>query len=410
MNVWILQTGEPLHIDNGSLRPMRAINLSNKLSEAGHNVVIFSADFNHQQKYHRTNKYTAHKVNENIEIRLIPSIGYSKHIGIRRLIDHFQLAWNLKKILKKEENIPDVAFIGYPPIETASVMSKWLKAKKVPMLLDVKDLWPVVFVDSFPTHLRPFAKVLFYVYYYLAKKTMKNASGISTMSEGFLKWTLAFSDRSESISDKIVRLTSLTYYYTNEELKLAKKYWKSIGIENQSPIVFFIGTFSTSFDFDKIYIAAKKMNKCQFILCGDGPCLDEIKDKMSDLSNVFFTGWIDNVKMKSLSEISIASIAPYKNLQNFTLNIPNKIVDSLLMGLPILCPLGGEVKKLVNKYNIGYIYGPELSLAKCIETLIKNKDLQATMSANAYKLYNTEFEFNYVYDNLVRHLEFISKK
>ena len=31
MKVWILQTGEPLQIDKGDFRPMRAINLSNKL-------------------------------------------------------------------------------------------------------------------------------------------------------------------------------------------------------------------------------------------------------------------------------------------------------------------------------------------------------------------------------------------
>ena len=38
MNIWILQTGEPLHIDEGKPRAMRAMNLSNKLVEAGHNV------------------------------------------------------------------------------------------------------------------------------------------------------------------------------------------------------------------------------------------------------------------------------------------------------------------------------------------------------------------------------------
>ena len=33
MKVWILQTGEPLHCDEGSPRPMRAINLSNKTGD-----------------------------------------------------------------------------------------------------------------------------------------------------------------------------------------------------------------------------------------------------------------------------------------------------------------------------------------------------------------------------------------
>ena len=50
MKVWILQTGEPLHCDEGSPRPMRAINLSNKLVEAGHDVVLWSSAFSHQEK------------------------------------------------------------------------------------------------------------------------------------------------------------------------------------------------------------------------------------------------------------------------------------------------------------------------------------------------------------------------
>ena len=36
MDIWILQTGEPLHSDKGNPRPMRAMNLSNKLVERGH--------------------------------------------------------------------------------------------------------------------------------------------------------------------------------------------------------------------------------------------------------------------------------------------------------------------------------------------------------------------------------------
>ena len=51
MLVWILQTGEPLHIDGGAPRPMRAMNLSNKLVKAGHTVVLWSSAFDHQKKY-----------------------------------------------------------------------------------------------------------------------------------------------------------------------------------------------------------------------------------------------------------------------------------------------------------------------------------------------------------------------
>ena len=107
--VWILQTGEPLPTDKGILRPMRAINLTNKLIEKGHKVILWSSSFNHQIKEHRSKDYKELKVNENLEIRLIPSCGYKKNISIKRLIDHAQLGYNLKKTLKKEKNKPENA-------------------------------------------------------------------------------------------------------------------------------------------------------------------------------------------------------------------------------------------------------------------------------------------------------------
>ena len=42
MRIWIIQTGEPLHIDHGDPKPMRGMNLANKLSEKGHEVTLWS--------------------------------------------------------------------------------------------------------------------------------------------------------------------------------------------------------------------------------------------------------------------------------------------------------------------------------------------------------------------------------
>jgi len=402
---WIFQTGEPLHCDIENRRPMRAINLSNKLIEAGHNVVLWSSAFDHQNKNHRTKEYKIININKNLEIRLIPSFGYTKHIGFRRLLDHLHMAWNLKKILAREESLPDVAFIGYPPIETAAVLAKWLKSRKIPMILDIKDLWPSIFVDAFPKLFKPVAIIVFYPFFMVAKKLLTDVSAISSMSESFLNWSYDFANRIPNENDRIVRLTSINNEIDNKSLEFAKKWWYAKGVVKNIPKVFFVGTFSTAFDFDEIYNAAYSLPKCQFVLCGHGPCLDEVKKKMSSLNNVIFPGWIDTVKMQSLAKMSVATIAPYRNTQNFTLNIPNKIVDSLLMGLPILCPLRGEVLDLIQKHRVGLTYNEEFSLKKCIQTLIEDKRLQKKISINARKLYDDEFEFNKVYDGLVFQLE-----
>ena len=405
MLVWIFQSGEPLHIDKGNPRAMRAMNLSNKLVESGHEVVLFSSAFSHQKKEHRTKNYKIHKVNNNLEIRLIPSCGYKKHIGLARLFDHFQLAWNLKKLLKKEKSMPDIAFIGYPPIETAAVMSKWLKERGVPIVLDVKDLWPSMFVEAFPRVLHPFVKIIFYPYFYMARRTINDATALSAMAPAFLKWVLNFAHKDKNKNDKVFRLTSSQGEVTKGELITAQKWLDEQGIDKTKPVVFFVGSFMSVFDFDPVAIAAKELQNIQFVLCGEGDYLSKVKDTMQGLNNVTFPGWIDRPKIESLAEISIASLAPYKNIDNFIVNTPNKIVDALLLGLPILSPLKGEVAALIKSNKVGYTYNDNISLSDCIESLLNNYKLQKKMSQNAKKLYDEEFEFDKVYDSLVDHLE-----
>jgi len=151
VKVWILQTGEPLHCDGGNPRPMRAMNLADMLVGRGHSVVIWSSAFYHQEKVHRTTKFESLKINDLLTINLIPSVGYKKNIGLSRLIDHAQLAWNLSRILEKDIfTKPDVAFVGYPPIECSFVVAHYLTNKSIPFVLDVKDQWPDIFLEPFP--------------------------------------------------------------------------------------------------------------------------------------------------------------------------------------------------------------------------------------------------------------------
>lgn len=413
MNIWILQTGEPLHIDEGNPRAMRAMNLSNKLVEAGHNVILWSSSFNHQQKSHRSYKYEKININNNLEIRLIPSRGYKRHIGIGRLFDHFQMAIALNKLLKKETELPDLAFIGYPPIETAYVMSKWLSSKDIPMILDVKDLWPSMFVEVFPKYLQPIARIIFHPYFYLSKKTINKADSISAMAPGFINWIMSYAKREKTSLDRVFRLTSPNTRSSEEDILQAYSSWKDKGLKKTIPSIFFVGTFMSVFDFKPIQEAAEKLCNegidCQFVLCGEGAYLDDVKKMMNHIPNVIFPGWIDRLMIEALANHSLASLAPYKNIDNFINNTPNKIVDSLMLGKPFLCPLEGEIKNLVEKYEVGFSYSNGETLANSIINLIKDKELLNQMSNNAENLYNSEFEFNKVYDSLVKHIENIAK-
>ena len=373
--VWIFQTGEPLQIDDVDSRPMRAINLSNSLIKKGHEVVLWSSDYFHQKKKHRYGEYQNIKVSDKLEIRLLSSRGYSRNIGLGRLIDHFQLALAFKKELKTERNAPDVAFIGYPPIEPAFVLTNWLSKRSVPMILDIKDQWPTLFIDALPWGLKTLGLVIFWPYFYFARKAISNSTGITSMSNGFIDWVKKFHGDHESKYYDVFPLTTPNQKVSVSDLVDAKIWWNKKDINNDNIIkICFIGSLSQAFEFKPIKKAAlmaqMEGKKVKFIICGDGNDAKKIKNMFKDIPNVVFPGWINRPEIEALAEMCIATIAPYKNTNNFIVNIPNKIIDALSLKLPILSPLKGEVRKLINNYEVGFSY-KEDSGEELLELILK---------------------------------------
>jgi glycosyltransferase involved in cell wall biosynthesis len=410
--VWILQTGEPLHIDGENARSMRAMNLSNALVEAGHKVVLWSAAFNHQNKKHRSRTSKIIKVSDYLEIRLIPSGGYRGNISMGRLLDHAHLAFNLKKMLQQADTLPDVSFIGYPPIETAAVLTRWLARRGVPSLLDVKDQWPALFLDAVPTPLRPLGRVVLWPYFHLSSRAMRDATGLSAMANDFLDWALGVAEREWTDMDGVFPLTSPLGQVSKLQLAEARQWWDEQRIlDDGRPRVCFVGSFMSIFDFKPVQDAAMmSLNgpiPCEFIFCGDGGSSAELRAMMAGLPNVHFPGWIDRPKIEALAERCIGAMAPIQNIESFQKSIPNKIIDALSLGLPILSPLQGEVARLINDHGVGMRYGTDTgkTLYDCIKVLMEDAALQKKMSQNARALYAKRFSFEMVYGRLVKHLE-----
>ena len=412
LTVWIFQAGEPLHCDDELVRPMRAMNLANALVEKGHYVVLWSSSFYHQEKRHRSSTLNQIQINPNLEIRLIPSPGYKRNISFSRLFDHLRLSLNLKKELNLQSAIPDAAFVGYPPIETAAVMIRWLKKRDIPTLLDVKDQWPSLLVESVPKIARPLARLVLSPYYFVARRAMRHATGICAMSDSFLNWAVGFAGRGQNKVDRVVPLTSPKTSIEEALLLSARQWWSAHGIQRDKKCrIMFVGSFSRAFDFDAIFIAAGELIEqqvdCEFILCGDGDLAETLKVKAENYPNVSIISWIDRAKIIALAECSSAVVAPYKNTPDFIASIPNKVIDALLLGLPLLSPLQGEVEKLINIDNVGLCYGSESgnSLADCINNLVDKPSLIQEFSGNAKRLYDDKFSFENVYGGLVSHIE-----
>jgi glycosyltransferase involved in cell wall biosynthesis len=386
------------------------MNLADTLLRAGHRVVLWSSSFDHTRKRQRTGGQV--NSNENLRIRLIPSRGYSRNVAVGRLIDHAQMARNLKTMLRETKELPDVAFVGYPPIESAAVLCGWLASRNIPSVLDVKDQWPTLFVEKVPGALRPIARIALWPYFRLAKTAMRQATALTAMADSFLGWALGLAGRERTDLDGVFPLTSAADGVPPAQLAEARAWWDARGIKADDGMrLMFAGTHSPAFDFEPVHEAAafamQEGLPWNFVICGDGDQSPIWRQQMAALPNVSFPGWVDRPRLVALAERSQAALAPYRSRQDFEMSLPNKVLDALSFGLPVLSPLRGEVASLIDSHGVGIRYGAAtgVSLPDAIAQLFRDPSLQRKLSERARCVYTERFSFELVYGELVRRLE-----
>lgn len=414
MKVWIFQTGEPLHIDQDSLRPMRAMNLADFLISKGHSVTIWSSCFFHQKKIFRSSKNTTIHINSNLKYELIMSPGYTSNVSIKRLWDHFILSLNLKKALKKTSDMPDVAFLGFPPMETTYIASRWLKKNKIKYCVDIKDPWPTHLIEAFPLKLRAIVKLIFLPYFFITSYAIRNATSVAGISKFFINWANNLASRRKSANDFVFYLANRPVE-TSYEITLENDIWaqRVLGSKTRETNFLFVGTLASAhFDFLPIIQCAKyfDVNKypVNFIICGDGEAYLNLKKECYSLKNVIFTGWVDYHKVVSLSVFSAAGLAPYVNNDTFKNTMSNKMLDYLSLKLPIISSINGECIQELSSERVAYIYSNKDELRDQLLLLHNNIDLLKTTKRNAYKLFLENYSYTKVYGTALKQLEEIS--
>lgn len=410
MKVWILQTGEPLQIDSFGLRPMRAMNLSEALIARGHDVTIWSSDFDHFSKSHRFGRTTTLNPVEHLTIRLLASSGYKSNRGLARLLDHSILAINLLRELRKQ-NPPDIAFIGYPPIEIAWVMTRWLKKNSVPSMLDVKDAWPDVLKRAFPGYLRAAAGFLLFPYYIMMKSTFRNATSISSISPQFLNWALSKAKREIQDYDRVNYLASKITKHSEDEIVAAGKFWDSLGVyEDGSFRCSYIGTLTDALDFRRVIECADDMT-INFVIAGSGPILPELSRSLSSSLNFVLPGWVSDCQAFVLAKRSTLLLAPYADLDDFSMSLPNKFLDAINHSKPIITSIPGFAAQFISEEEIGIPYSNSIpkSLSRLLGELSTDAKRIKKMSRNAEVLSQQSFNGESLYDQIVEVLETMAK-
>jgi glycosyltransferase involved in cell wall biosynthesis len=412
MLIWLITVGEPLPTDDTNDRLHRVGLLANYLIERGHQVVWWTSTFNHSRKKHRFNSDTFIKLHNNYRINLLYSIGYKNNVSIHRIMNHYSIANKFLRLAKLEKN-PDIILCSLPTLELSLAATQYGGKKGVPVVLDIRDLWPDCFLDLVPGWGKKFARLLLYPWFKKVRFACSNAMAIIGITPAFVDWGLRYANRTRTSMDMDFPFGYTATKPNEEAISIAKKRWEYYGIKDDSSkfICCFFGAISRQFDLETVIDAARRLKRkndsFKFILCGSGDKLAYYKSLSIDCENVIFPGWVEAADIWTLMRMSKVGLAPYKNNENFTMNIPNKPIEYFSAGLPVLSSLKGFLNDLLMSHDCGITYrsGNADDLAESLIYLYAHHERLRDMSTNAYELYKNKFMADNVYSNMISYLE-----
>lgn len=410
-SVWIIKEGEPLPISNSNGRFMRAGMLAELFSQKGSEVTWWSSTYLHYEKKYAYDYDQTITISTNLTLKLLHSSnGYKKNISLKRIRYSKDLGRKFRK-QSRIEGKPDIIYCSWPLVDFAYEAIKYSIEFNVPVVIDIRDFWPDIFIQPFPRFLQPIAN---YGINLLFKSKVSYVMKSATAVVGVIPKALDFAEsygRELQPQDHVVHLAYDATPVSDEELKQAEEFWYQQGLKKEQCIVSYIGTIGNRIgDFDTLIEAAEKCTdpSIVFVLCGIGNYLETLKQKTHHLNNVILPGYRNKAELRYLLKISTFGLLAYRNTEDFIDSLPNKFGEYLSQGLIVLTSLKGASRAILERENCGRYYDTAESLLDMLSNINKNPQLKERMAENSLCLFKNEFDASKVYNEFYSFLQVVA--
>jgi glycosyltransferase involved in cell wall biosynthesis len=412
--VWLIVPGEPTKLDPGKPRLLRTGILSEYLYQRGHRIVFWTTTENHVTKQNRAECSQKVQLNGRYAIWLLHGPLYKKNVSMARIRHNIVSSREFRKAAAGEQR-PDVILCCYPTLELCQAAIDYAKSRSVPIVIDVRDMWPDIFPEVAPKRLRWAARLLLAPMFRQSRNIFRKADAITGITEAAVRWAA----RRGGVSDDAPRNQAFTMAYSPNppdpaDRARAEEFWERRGIPagRHQFVACFFGQLSRRYELNSVVKAAailaqRGQDRIRICLCGTGEAAEELKRRAAGLPHIDFPGWMDKAQIWTLLRRSAVGLLPYPSTPDYVLSYPNKAGEYLSAGLPIISSVQGEMQHLLETWRCGLTYPNEnaVELADILARLAGAPDEVAEMSRNGLAVFERFFNADRVYAEFADYIE-----
>ena len=404
MKIWILEIGEPLPLET-DVRLHRYGLFSKYLANNGVDVTWWTSSFSHAPKKHVVENDCEIMVDK-VRMKFIRGPGYNRNISLARIRHNKHFAQRFRELAPLQDP-PDLIIAPIPIIEAAHEAVTFAKARNIPVIVDIRDLWPQELVERAPKLLQPIAKLLLFRAFRKMRHLCQQASGIMGICESYQAYGLKFAGRKADRRDHIFYLGYANPQISDEKMANARQWCEDHGLATSKMNVCFFGTIGKFFDLQTVLSAARDLKDkadIQWILCGDGSSVEDLKTQAKDLQNVKFPGWVNGPQIQALMEKCDVGLAPYRRGAHMAL--PNKPFEYMSGRLAVLSSIQNELPNILAEHKCGLTYTPDSveHLKSTVLAMYDSAEQTKSMGRHGHDLWKHNFTSDIVFANALSFL------
>jgi glycosyltransferase involved in cell wall biosynthesis len=404
LDIWIISLFESTPIDN--TRPMRFAGLTEAALKSGHHISHFSCTFRHSTKFERFPERKELEVKQNHTLVFIYGPPYKANISWARMKSHDVFTRNLLQEFKQRKK-PDLVLVTLPPLSSVSAVCTWAEKNNIPVVVDIIDPWPDVFLTLAPKLLRPALKLCFFSFYNTLRQIFKRTTAVTSISKEYVQWAKSFGTE--------FKYTGVFYPAVDFKGVTRSLNAKPRSSDDPKIRIIYAGNLASSYDIPCILSAAellesKHPGRTEFVICGVGPQETLIRERMKVVGNIKYLGRLGHDDL--MSQYANADLGLTQHVAGATQSVTYKFFDYLGAGLPILNSLQSEMSTLISENYLGLnnVPGNGHELAHNIELFLNDRNRLKQYKQNAVDFTAKNGDAEVVYSKMVGLLEQIALK